>query len=288
MRVCISHYSNQVVPAYKLKPAFGGLFSAIINKLVIYDFMNIIISGWPGAGTTSLALILCNLLGYKYAYGGGVFKYLAQKVAGDTSGPRFIEFEQKFGEAWDHMWEPYAVWKLEHTDHMLLEGKTTGFFVDSESYYEIMVIAKVAARAARAVSDGRSDPQQTIMARDVVVRQRWINLFGVDIYDPKQIADNYDLVLDNSNMTIADEVNFILNNLEEDYRFPKTDLEQEKRKAPEVLAALREKGKDQFREQLKQKSLIITVEEIFKEWQQHFPDQVAQLPSELKTIVTAV
>ncbi len=247
--------------------------------------MNIIISGWPGAGTTSLALLMSHLLEYRYVYGGGVFKYLGQQIAGDTSGPKFIEFEQKFGVAWDQIWEPYVMWKLEHSDKMIVEGKTTGFFAESENYYEIMLIAKVSARASRAAGDGRTDAEQTIMARDVVVRQRWINEYGIDVYDPQLIVNNYDLLVDNSQMTIDDELQFVLSNLEEDYRFPRTDLEQEKKHAQEAVTMLQSKGKDFVRESLHERGLLVNPQEVMKEWNEHFADRVQALPDELKNIV---
>jgi cytidylate kinase len=74
--------------------------------------MNIILSGWPGTGTTTLALLLANLLDYKYLYAGGLLKYIAKRSVGVESGAKFVEFENTVGPYWDMLWEKYAVWKL--------------------------------------------------------------------------------------------------------------------------------------------------------------------------------
>jgi len=247
--------------------------------------MNIIISGWPGAGTTTLSLVLTELIKYRYLYGGGVFKYVAQKLTGQTSGHEFIKFEQNIGPHWDSIWEPYAKWKLEHTDKIIFEGKATGFFMEGENFFEIMLIAKVNARAGRAATDQRIDPQQTIMARDVVVRQRWIQEYGIDVYNPQQIQDNYDLVLDTSEITIEQEAEFIVSNLEEHHAFPESDLESQRKKIPEVVKKIKELGKDKFRALLVEKGLVVQPHEVLKELVQQFPQEIDKLPEELRDII---
>jgi len=246
--------------------------------------MNIILSGWPGTGTTTLALLLANLLDYKYLYAGGLLKYIAKRSVGVESGAKYVEFEETVGPYWDMLWEKYAVWKLKNTDKLLLEGKTTGFFSDGEGVFEVMMIASTEERVKRAKFDKREDAEATIKARDNQLKERWQRLLGIDIFSPIQIQANYDLIIDNSNMTIQAELTTILSHLEEDYRFPSEDLNKQKKEVDMMVAEFWDKGKEYYRNKLKEKGLLITPEDILTEWQTVMGKDIDKLPEPVQKL----
>jgi cytidylate kinase len=247
--------------------------------------MNIIVSGWPGAGTTTLSILLSSILDYKFLDGGSLYKYFAKQIVGADSGDNFLFFENNYGKYWDMLWDKYAVWKINHTDKLLLEAKTAGFFVEDEDVYEIMVIASVQARIQRAEKDGRSQAAFTIEARDKDVRNRWWVERGIDLYSPQQIRDNYDLILDNSTMSINHELDLILKTFEEDYHFPGTDLGVERKKVDSYVSQFQNHGKEYFLADLDKRGLHVTPKQVFADWQKNFADDIKQLPLQMQGVI---
>ncbi|MBL8014795.1 MAG: hypothetical protein JNK26_01240 [Candidatus Doudnabacteria bacterium] len=249
--------------------------------------MNIIVSGWPAAGATTLSLLLAQLLDYKYLYGGGVMKFLSSKVVGVDSGPKFIEFERYFGPYFDAIWDKYAVWKVQHSSHLILDGKAGGFFVEAENVFEIMVIASQHTREQRADTDLRILGSETLATRDQQIRSRWLSTYNIDIYDPVQIQLNYDLVLDTTNMSVEEELQRVLNYLEEDYRYPHTDLSWARSKIPELLALYKDEGKGAIWKLLEAKDSVYKHEIIFKEWKHQFAPEVKRFPPQIAQVIEA-
>lgn len=248
--------------------------------------MNIIISGWPATGSTTLALLLAYLLDYKYMYGGGVMKYLAEKTVGETSGPKFIEFEKHFGPYFDAIWERYAIWKLSKVDNLILDGKAGGFFVEDENVFEVMLIANTEVRKQRAEKDKRIQAEQTIAYRDQNLQTRWQSTYGIDIFNANQLQDNYDLIIDNTALSITQELERLLTYLEEDFRFPDSDLGELKYKINSLAADYANKGKEHILQRLESKGKLIDNNQIFADWRREFPELVNQMPEEVRNYVT--
>ncbi len=247
--------------------------------------MNIIISGWPGAGTSTLAILLSHILDYKFLDGGSLYKYFAKRIVGDDSGDNFIFFENNYGPHWDKLWDEYAVWKVKNTDKLLLEAKTTGFFVEDEEIYEIMVIAGLESRIQRAEKDGRTQAGTTIATRDIDIRNRWWQERQIDLYSPQQIRENYDLVLDNSAMSINHELDLILKTFEEDYRFPGSDLHNERKKIDSLVSQFQNRGKDYYLQDLAAKNLLVTPKQVFTDWSKRFSQEMRQLPVQMQDVI---
>ena len=161
-------------------------------------------------------------------------KQLAEALYGDSSGESLLRFEEEFGSYFDHIWDEYALWKLQRSDKLLLEGKVTGFFADDEKIYEIMVVASPDVRMARVNRDKRLYSVETLRKRDEELKSRWLAEYGLDIFNPLLIQESFDLIIDNSRLSIAEEVDTVLQNLEEDYRFPKDDLTSLRDKTKEL------------------------------------------------------
>lgn len=230
--------------------------------------MNLVFSGWPGAGTTTLATITAHLLSYKYLYAGGVFKHIAQLKVGETSGEKYLQFEREFGPVWDEVWEKYALWKLENSDHLVLEAKTAGVKVDNGNVLEVFVVASLPVRIQRAQSDKRIDAKDTITNRDQILQARWKESFGFDIYDLDVITQVYDLVIDNSRMGVREEVNRVLDLFSQQPGANSSLVSKARLQVEDVLAHYELQGKAFVVSQLREQNLYIEPVSVLKEMQQ--------------------
>src|SRR5687768_13049510 len=102
--------------------------------------MNIIINSWPGAGATTLSVILCRLLKVKYVDVSYVHEQILDKLYGNHTDHSLLDFETKYAKEWDVLWDEYIKWKITHADGYLIDGRITGFFVDDiKNLFEIMI-----------------------------------------------------------------------------------------------------------------------------------------------------
>lgn len=248
--------------------------------------MKLIYSGWPGSGTTTLTLLTADLFNLKYYYAGSVLKHFALEIVGADSGDAYVDFEDKFGAAWDKIWEAYAQHKIEHTDDsMLMEGKTAGFLYQADDAFKIFMKATVEARIRRWEMDHRAQAAETIKRRDAEVRERWIEVIGVDTYDEELIKHKFDLVMDTSNMTIEDELYAVLDSVERSKLSPDFDFKEARSKVPTLVKDFWAKGKSHYRQHLLAKHLLVSPQDVFYEWQQMLPQMLSELPREMQTVV---
>jgi cytidylate kinase len=240
--------------------------------------LNLIVSSWPSAGGTTVALVLADTLNLKYIYAGGVFKEWAKRAGFDPATNEFHEWESKYGESWDYFWEDYILNKVSSEENFLSEGKTAGFLLDPENAYEIMLIASGEERARRAGLDKR---KETIKDRDNFLRKRWMKLFNIDFMDLEQIEENYDLIFDNTEIGIIESLELILkeildyvekNRLKLKVNVDPKEINLEKYKEQASI------DKNLIRDSLRDKGLFISNEDIFQEWKDKYSEKLSKLP----------
>ncbi len=232
-----------------------------------------------------MALILAQLLKLKYIYAGGVLKEWAQRMGYDPSSDAFHEWEMLYGESWDYLWEDYIKDLVSSNHNFLCEGKTAGFLLPDGRAYEVMVTASAQVRAQRAGGDARTED---IAARDKILSERWQRLFAVNIYDLDAIEANYDLLLDNSQLTIAGSISKVLSGLQAHEVYSKGyDYEQLRLRAQELEQSFwadqhrGKSGKDSLKSYLQTNDLYYTNEEIFASWLNK-PDMLRDLPKPMR------
>ncbi len=247
--------------------------------------MNIIFSGWPASGGSTLAMSTAILLDYKYLYAGGLLKFLADKLYGSGDGQGQMQFENEVGKKWDDIWEAYAEWKINTSQHTLMEGKTAGFLIDGESIFRIMTIADVHTRAGRASLEGRELAEEIIKQRDVEVRQRWIEHLGIDVYDRNLINQRYQGVIDTSGMTLQEELEIVVDMLRRSMKFEGVEFADLVDPAKQLAELFNTQGKLGIKQKLEKEKLWITPQEILKEWNSQFPEMVKTLPNDFASVV---
>ena len=164
--------------------------------------MNILISGWPGAGSSTAAKILALTLNMKYLYGGGVLKHWADSMGYDSKTNAINDWMEKYGDKWNSIWEKYIIEKQKQIDDTIIDAKLVGFFVEkAASVQKFYIIASNEARRNRAGSDQRLED---IEKRDDILKNSWIEKYGINIFDTEQLKKNYDHVIDTSEIGIKE------------------------------------------------------------------------------------
>jgi cytidylate kinase len=233
--------------------------------------INVVVSSWASSGGTTLALMIADLFELKYIYAGGVIKEWSDRMGYDHTTNEFHKWENQYGDHWDRMWENYIEIKLSQQEHFLCEGKTAGFFLPEGRAFEIMVIADLETRNERSGKDNRTEE---IQKRDQLLVERWQRLFDINIMDEDSLEENYDLIIDNSDLSISEslkaaveeivaanpdyEINFELGNLSKITK----ELEKKYWKENKKTGS----GKNFLKDRLNSKNLYLTSEEIFQEW----------------------
>lgn len=238
--------------------------------------MKITISGWPGAGTTTLTLILANILEFEYVYAGGLFKYFSTEINNADSGNAFMEFENTYGRAWDEIWEAYAKKRIESPGNLILEGKTAGFLYSGADLFKIILTCSVEERARRWKSEDRKDAEETIRRRDEEVGSRWKELFGMELYNTETFKNIFNLILDTTQLNISEEVAAILKAMGKEVHMSEIEKWE--------LLFWRH-GKSFLQQELAKKNLLNTPESILKEWNISMKEYVEALPQAMKNVV---
>lgn len=170
----------------------------------------IAVSGPPGAGTTTIA------------------KRLASKLKLNYFSPG--KFQKSFGKSKKQSIAALEVWKTdfgsskkfhEYIESMQIErarrgsvvicGKLSVHFLKGLADFRIWVEASLEARARRSSYRDRisvEDATNKISKRENIEREEWKRIYGFDYFDQKNEAD---LVIDNSNLTVEEAVERIVN-----------------------------------------------------------------------------
>lgn len=241
--------------------------------------MNVIFSSWPGAGGTTTALMVAYMLELDYLYAGGVLKEWAKRMGYDPTSDKFHEWENKYGVAWDTVWEAYVQEKLKQQDGFLYEGKTAGFLFPKGIAYEVMITADLNERVKRSVTDKRTE---TLKQRDELLQKRWQELFGFDLFSDEDIEENYDLRIDNTSLSIAQTTYKAMQGIKgltQDYgaRRRLDALESEYWKENETG-----NGKNMLISRLTENGHYTSNESVFAEMPRLVPEIFSKLPKEMQ------
>lgn len=248
--------------------------------------MNIIVSGWPGVGQTSLSILLAYNLNYKLVQGSNTFRYIWAKLNNTNTGISRVKAEV-LQKSWGHLFEEYVARLVVEDSKIVLESDITGLMIKNPTeVFSIFLIADEAVRKARLKNDGRADDVDVLEQRDETLNKAYHDEFGVNFLDLDDIKKYYTLVMDNTSKDFKTE-------LEEVYEIL---IEKDKSQNVEFLSKLvidaqdqgdlyKEKGKKYFLDLLQERKLIATAEELLQNVQKKFPNEVAALPQEIREIV---
>lgn len=166
--------------------------------------MRIAICGPPGSGTTTVAKLLAQRLGYELISVGQLFRELASARKLDLiQFSKLAEQDSSIDLQLDQLQKQLAQAK----PNLVVEGRLSWFFTDAD--LKIYLKAPLEVRAARVASrDGISHQQalEQVKLRESSEAKRYLKYYGLDPND----LSKYDLVIETSNRDPESIVNIIL------------------------------------------------------------------------------
>jgi len=173
--------------------------------------VTITISGTPGSGKTTVAQILEKKLGLKYVYSGMIFRELAKKHnMGLEEFGKYCEKNSRIDKELDN-----KQLEILKKGDVILEGRLAGWLAYKNNIpaLKVLIDADLETRARRIVNreEGEIEKRKKeIQKREESEAKRYKKYYKADLKD-KSI---YDLVIDSTNKTPEEIVEFIIQKLE--------------------------------------------------------------------------
>lgn len=247
---------------------------------------NISVSGWSGSGATSLALILTNLLSYQYLHLGGVFRFLGEQLGHSEEGfnrPQFDDYiEPIIGSTLDR----YRDYKLLESEGILTDSDLGTFIIGKHpKVFSVFLKSSFEERSKKVLKDNRDDAITVLKERDTVNREFFLKLHNVDVFDEELIDRKFNLVIDNSHINLESEVRMVLEQiLSTPHLKGMIDLENIYTQMEQEVRDFSVLGKDNYRDILKDKNLILTAPQIIEEVSKTFPEDLSEFPEKIQNI----
>lgn len=237
---------------------------------------NILVSGWPGVGVSTVVLLLSYIMNRKLLRGTESFRYIWRELGVAEKGAEAADIEKIVQPYFGKIYDKYIDHVLSNPQAIILESDIGGFRLGKkETYSSIFLIGTEKIRFKRLSGDGRPEDAKI---REEQLRIEYKKLHGFDWFDEELVHEKYNFVLDNTKLSIEEEMSSILNYLE-DY-FGKFDVDLK-----ELESNYWESGKEYFVEELSKKNLISSAAETIRNIRELFSEEIEEFPENLKTII---
>lgn len=251
--------------------------------------MNIIVSGWPGVGQTTLAIILAKTLNYKLLQGSSTFRYLGSLINLENTGADRITADELLEPNWGPIFEKYMQWIATNQKRIVTETDISGFFTKGNpNVYSIFLQASQEVRKERLIKDGRPNDVAYIQIRDESLERTYKELFNVDFLDLEKINENYSRPIENAELTIEEELRIIYTDLETIGTISKEELKSLSDSAKEEEEFYWKNGKQANLDILRERGSLPLPQDIINEIKQIFPEDIKNLPGQLKDILSKI
>ncbi|MEI7579585.1 MAG: cytidylate kinase family protein [bacterium] len=248
---------------------------------------NIAVSGWFGAGSTSLTLMLAWLFKFKLYPVTKVFRLLDQKLGFSKAGVALrkefeSEVQPKVGKTVDN----YSDYKLMNLNGIILESDIAAFRIGNHpKVFSLFLQTNIEVRRERVKLEGREKAETAIGRRDSILKQVYLDLWNIDIFDEELIKRKYSLVINNSKMTFIDEINVIIETLANDQIYKNAqDWNKFIPKVTKTVKLFQEIGKAGMLKKLESKKLVASPEEMMQEITMLYPEEIITLPETIQKI----
>ena len=181
-----------------------------LKNIKMVRMVTITISGTPGSGKSTVAMLLEKKLGIKYVYSGMIFRQLAEKH--HMSLEDFGKYCEKNPDI-DKELDAQQLKILQKGD-VILEGRLAGWLAyrNNISALKIMIDADINTRAERIVKREKGDiktRKKEIIKREKSEALRYKKYYDIDLKD----YSIYDLVVDSASKTPDQIVDLIVKKL---------------------------------------------------------------------------
>lgn len=246
--------------------------------------ISIALSGWSGVGCTKTTLLLAQLLNRQYVYIGAVFRELGMRMGYDDEGHDRPDIDAYLEDHIGRVIDLYIEWKLTQGKPIILESDIAAFRIGHHpNVFSIFLKAEPEVRYERVRLDNRKGDVEVLKKRDEILRQKFLELWEIDIFDEVVIPSKYNHVIDSSQMPVEQVVQTCLQLMQQDPRLAQQlDFESAIQNLQSVADRYETDGRSAFRERLDKQGLLMPVDQILDEIITTFPDHVAQFPEDIK------
>ncbi len=250
--------------------------------------MKITVSGWPATGGTSLAVLLSKTLNFKLLQGGEVFRYIYRELSFKDKGKSRMEghnlIEPYFGPLFDEYIDSLILDK--NINNILIESDITAFRVGKrKDLFSIFLIASDKKRIERTSIDKRNSEGENLKKIDADHAKIYNELHGINFLNVDEIESKHSLVMDNTNLSISDELNIVYKNLKDLGLLSKNQLEELLINSKAHADHYWKVGKEGIINELIKSGNYYTTEEILKDISKRFKSTILKFPKELQTVI---
>ncbi len=251
--------------------------------------MNIIISGWPGAGSSTLSMILSNKLNYRLLRGSESFRYLGEKLGYSDLGKDRVLVDTMLENYWGAIYDKYIDYCILNRDNLVIESDIGAFRVDmGKTHISIFLAPSIEERKDRLINDGREKDVEELINREKQLQQSYLKLHNIDWLDLNEVKKHYDIIITNSKTSISQELDLVYELL-----FKKNSITPDQYKIFMDNSKLDEEsywsnGKKYYLSLIEKNNLLTTGAEVLKECIELFPLEISHMPRQLRSIIEDV
>lgn len=175
--------------------------------------LTIVISGLPGAGSSTLSKKIARALGYEYFSPGEYYKRLFGKL---TSESALKGWKTDLGKSEDlHKKIDEIQIEKAKKGGVVICGKLSLYFLRKIADFKVWLDASLEVRAKRTAKRDKISFEKALeilKEREKIESQEFKKIYGLDYYKLKDYAD---FILDNNNLKVEEAAKIILKKIEE-------------------------------------------------------------------------
>jgi CMP/dCMP kinase len=180
--------------------------------------MIIVFSGLHGTGKSTIAKNIAQHYHFNHYSTGDIFRMLAKEQGMDLATfSKYAENHTEIDIQLDNRIKDYA----KSGKSYVFDGQMPAFLLKNLADYKILLQCDENERIARMVlrdNQTLAAKKQETLIREESERQRFIEIYHIDILDPQLIQNTYDLILETTHLTIYQVTERCIQILEE--KFP--------------------------------------------------------------------
>lgn len=251
--------------------------------------MNIIVSSWPGAGASTLGFFLAKIMKFNLLRASSVFRELGKAMNFADTGSGRIQADDYLEDYFSPLYDKYIGYKLKSQSNLVIETDIIKKEeLDPSRFTAVFLTAPYEVRAKRLVFDQRDKDSDLLKERDLNLKTKYQVLYGYDWFSLPDLNKNYDLIIDNSGLTLANELDMVYRVLYQRGYITKERLDELLKVTEQVTGEIMPNTKDEVLTELAQNNQIISGISIVKEMSTLLEGEISGLPLDIRNAVNQI
>jgi len=245
------------------------------------------LSGWAGVGTSSLTLLLAVILKKEYYPITEIFRTLDKILGqGEENKALRVEFEQEIQPNVGKTLDKYVDHLLLNKSNIILESDIAAFRIGKNpKVFSVFIKASMKTRKERTSKEGRAKKETSLKKRDTVLKEEYIKLWNIDIFDDELIDRKHNLVINNDELGFEEELMLVYTALEEHPAFKNAyDWDKLKLNIEKDVKRFWKEGKEGYKKRLKRSGLNVSTEKMMQDMVAVFPEDLEDYPERVQKI----